>query len=1435
MKKREILVFLIVFLNCFVVSAEVKPLTGEEVYSDGSTGLPKYVPGEFIVKFKQEPQFSVVTSAQGTPVVSIDIASINALNLEHNVVAVEEVTSRNSAGLFKLKTQSTEGIKTIVEEYKNDPNVENAEPHYIAHTLFTPNDPLFLEQWAHQNTEAELAWDIEQGDSNVIIAVIDTGVDYNHEDLADNIWINTGETPGNSIDDDGNGFTDDVRGYDFVSLACTDPDDCFVGLEDYGPRDADPDDYNGHGTHCSGIVAGKGNNGLGISGVCPNCKIMAVRAGYSYNHPQYGEVGGLVYHDIADAIYYAVDNGADIISMSFGGPGDQLTVKPAIEYAHQNGVILIAAAGNGDTYLPSYPAYYEEVFAVAATDVGDVRADFSNYGEWIGISAPGVSILSTYPTIRGGELLLSDLYVVSENVDVASSAMEYSATGDVEAGLVVIAGVGQDTDYDGIDVTGKIALIQRGELSFKQKVDNAYGHGAVGAIIYNNVDGSFLGTLQSASAIPAVSISKADGEYLAGLVDPIVRLTLESTSGYRFLSGTSMACPYVAGTAGLMLSNDPSLITEDILLRMMVSSDDISAENPSYIGRLGAGRVNVYNALTTTTTPGPELMVLNYRTTLPPQPDTQVGIQFTIINRGSTAENVRLSLSTAEEHVNILSPPINLGNIGFFEVVDTSFFVFFEQTAPLDVYDFVLAISSDNSDPVQFSFTLEIQELDMNWVREIDGINAKDPVIVDDINRDGRKEIIFALGGTGTGETGHGMIYVIQDDGSDMPGWPVVADLDAEKSRVSGLSVGDINDDGYSEIIITETSTDLELRAYDHLGNELIGFPVYLGLACTTFGLAHSLVEDMNGDGVLDIIIRYRLGCGRTSGNFIEVYDHQGQNLYSIELESGQNHGYYISSCDIDGDRGLEIIYGKVRGTDLQPGGIYVFENTGTQAQGWPAGTTRSYGRAPTNVADLDNDGDLEVIGHDVSWPSGGLGVFDHTGNQLFFQQLDECGFWGNSEPIPADLDADGDLEVIIVDYRGSVAAYHHDGSLVSGWPVYPDSHIYGGSYSDTVLFYPRTIAADIDSDGYSEVLLMTYSEENAELPSTDWNQAWINAWNHDGTPVNGFPKKYPHSYLGYTRQSLTVADLDGNGLTDIITLAGRDYYGFERTAYVGRLELDTTFNGADWPMYRHDPQRTGNHGFKSCCHPADANNCNGHIVLGELVTYTKAWIDGVTFDSCLNEEVTIDVADAYYVIEWWSQSSECADSDFGVDYYTAGSACLGDSCNMDECSISIAGHEQVREYYCEVGEILSTEARCLSGCENGACVKSIEPYCGGIGTVSQGWYTPSGDLIKSSVCEGGVAECRFIGTTDHGWYSSKDGTLIELGDCESACWYSPYCLNNQYCDFTPCNVETGTCIDIPKLCSPSDRPVCGCDGTTYDNDCNRKLAQVGKDYDGEC
>jgi subtilisin family serine protease len=287
-------------------------------------------------------------------------------------------------------------VASVISLLENLPQVKYAEPDYLKTLQRQPNDPSYSQLWGLNNTgqtggtpeadiRAEQAWDLHTGSANTVVAVIDSGVDYNHPDLRANRWTNPGEISGNGIDDDRNGFIDDIFGWDFH-------DD-----------DADPMDVNSHGTHVAGTIASRGNNALGVTGVSWNSKIMALKVGPSSTEPT------IVTSAVIEAIDYMTmmktRYGVNIVvsNNSYGGPSSSQAEEEAIARSIGAGILFVAAAGNdtrNNDSVPQYPASYslDGIITVAATDHNDRLAGFSNFGTTsVDIAAPGVNILSTIP------------------------------------------------------------------------------------------------------------------------------------------------------------------------------------------------------------------------------------------------------------------------------------------------------------------------------------------------------------------------------------------------------------------------------------------------------------------------------------------------------------------------------------------------------------------------------------------------------------------------------------------------------------------------------------------------------------------------------------------------------------------------------------------------------------------------------------------------------------------------------------------------------------------------------------------------------------------------------------------------------------------------------------------------------------------------------
>lgn len=280
-------------------------------------------------------------------------------------------TSPELQRTYLLEFTDYANVHAIISELKATGQIDYAERVPLDRPCLVPNDPSYSSQWHLNVINAAGAWNYFSTGSTIKIAIVDDAVERTHSDISPNLWVNPGEIPNNNIDDDGNGYIDDINGYD-------------VGSNDNNPNP--PNSSYSHGTHVTGCASPATNNNNGVAGIGFSCKIMAVKATSSASSITNGY----------DGIVYAVVSGADVINMSWGGTGSSTTAQNIINWAYNSGVVLVAAAGNNNSNTMFYPAGYTNVIAVAATNSNDTKASFSNYGTWVDISAPGNNIYATY-------------------------------------------------------------------------------------------------------------------------------------------------------------------------------------------------------------------------------------------------------------------------------------------------------------------------------------------------------------------------------------------------------------------------------------------------------------------------------------------------------------------------------------------------------------------------------------------------------------------------------------------------------------------------------------------------------------------------------------------------------------------------------------------------------------------------------------------------------------------------------------------------------------------------------------------------------------------------------------------------------------------------------------------------------------------------------
>jgi subtilisin family serine protease len=555
------------------------------------SSMHEYVPGEILIKYKTHTSESTLQAIQ------------------------------HQRGLRTIRKFAYLGIRQV----KLPPNIGVKEALYLEVT--TPNDAYFTKQWGLNNTEQESngtsetedadidapeAWDITTGNSHVVIAVIDSGVDYNHPDLSDNLWVNAGEIPDNGIDDDDNGYIDDVRGWDFAE------------------QDNNPIDAQGHGTHVTGIIAAKGNNIDGITGVCWAAQIMPLRVSNA--------LGFINIADEISAIDYAIRNGAKVINASLGGYTYSRAEKVAIAKAGNAGILFVTPAGNRGTdndSSPHYPSNYnlDNIIVVASTGPKDNLSSFSNYGHAsVDVGAPGEKIYSTRQARQiiwqddfdDGDMSdwttggINDTWGITDSVYYSGSyCLAESPDGNYlnDSASWALAPVIDLTSDAGAKFEFKIRGDTENLLDFLSVQTSSDGLNwmnqkvLIGNKVYTKISGSSAENWFSAYAdlgkyygCPAVYIrfyfiSDLTGTDTGWHIDNVkVTAASSSYSGseYQYLSGTSMAAPYLTGIASLVWGFDPALTSiqvKDIILNSVDSKASLMGKT------ITGGRINALNAL----------------------------------------------------------------------------------------------------------------------------------------------------------------------------------------------------------------------------------------------------------------------------------------------------------------------------------------------------------------------------------------------------------------------------------------------------------------------------------------------------------------------------------------------------------------------------------------------------------------------------------------------------------------------------------------------------------------------------------------------------------------------------------------------------------------------------------------------------------------------
>ncbi|MBI2933694.1 MAG: S8 family serine peptidase [Planctomycetes bacterium] len=1049
--------------------------------------------------------------------------------------------------------------REAARELAGHPDVEYVEPNFVVNTLDQiPNDPSFSQLWGLHNTgqtggtpdddiDAPAAWDLGTGSAQVVVAVIDTGIDYRHPDLTANVWVNSDEIPGNNVDDDGNGYVDDIHGYDFFN------------------RDSDPLDDHFHGTHVSGTIGGVGNNGVGVAGVCWTVRLMGLKflgGGGS------GDTGGAI-----SAIQYAINNGAHVMSNSWGGGAYSQALQDAITAAYDAGIVFVAAAGNSNTDLPMYPAACDHVITVSAVDHNDMKASFSNYGLNIDVAAPGVNVFSTKlsntygaasgtsmacPHVSGLAALLKSRNAML-TVDQVESVLKASADDRGDPGWDTIYGAGrinahqamQMVDQGQVDLpTAIITSPVQGQTLFGTSVNVV---GTAGGIGFASFTVEFSGsgmpwTVLSSSNMPVTNDvlatfgtgALADGSY-------ILRLTVTNTSGLNVYASV--------------------LVTVDQIVVALGVPGSVSAQGSSSLAIEGSAYVNAGTF---------DHYVLEFGVGI--SPTSWSAGRFTLAGGGTTPV------------VNGLLGTFDLSGLdGFYKIRLTAFSSlgsdFRARVVYIDPYlragwpvllgSVAMAsaavgnLDGANGQEVLISTATGVCVYD----KDAGFLFAHDtqdwfgnPIAIDPCTAPALAQLAAVPGLELAFLSKRGGRLYAANQGTVLPGFYVSLFYENYfRWRSNSLMASDLNGDGNDDLILpTARSVDEQAVVYarDRNGAALPGFP-FVSPYMKPVVLRAGAVADVDGDGHPEIFftVLQKQEVNSLSGIIKATLfglNHQGGLLPGFPMDfngfAGGNKSLDLGDIaigDINGDGRKEIVFCETaRSTDGALGrfAVHAIRKDGSPAAGWPWVLEGAYGS-------------------DTSFPAEGgmLRLGDVTGDDV--PEIIVSGNMGTGVSV-------GWGDTVIRVLRG-------DGSI-----AYTITNLYRNEQGVTTAANPFGFSVvDLNGDQKGEILL-SRAVWMGTLSAGGQREAVIA---YDGTtpilrliaspvPDTDLIPVYP---VDLTGAGVVVTDVDEDGHLDIVSCyrgvrGGVNGVATHTLTYVWSLPNAFSDAAMEWPAFRGNRAQTG-------------------------------------------------------------------------------------------------------------------------------------------------------------------------------------------------------------------------------------------------------------------
>ncbi|MBN1569924.1 MAG: S8 family serine peptidase [Acidobacteria bacterium] len=1034
--------------------------------------------------------------------------------------STDAIRKHGLLNIYRLELAKDIDVLEAAKEFERLPEVEYAEPNYIYHAQGSLNDPYlhrigswgqsYADLWGHFRIRAPEAWELSTG-NGIVVAVIDTGCDFNHPDLVDNIWINSGEMPSNGIDDDGNGYVDDYRG---------------INILDPGSM---PQDRNGHGTHIAGTIAAIGNNGIGIAGVAFGAKIMPVRA------LDDSGIGEIFY--LAQGIGYAVEAEAHVINLSWSGTHYSQVIEDAIKLAWSQNITVVTSAGNGNTDFVAadlYPATSRYVVTVGASDNYDRKAHFSNYGATLDVLAPG----GENP---GDPVQDSDFNILS----LMASECTPSTGGTGGCGVPLPAGEGYSrmsgTSMAVAYVSGLAALIRQRypdatpeevrqsiRASARDILDSGWdqqsGYGIIDAwkALNNQAFGSARilepkAWKQDKDTVQLAFVADADGfseyklEYSLHANGPWTTLiTSDSPALHEAVwdwdvedmpDGTYILRLRVISESGAEFQDR----TEITLDRVSISSPSFNAtfragEQIKIEGRVLGGAFHSY--------------CIEYLNTS--QEWSRLGITLTGEGRQKIDGGV----------LGILDSGV-LKDDGYYPVR--------------------LVVKRTDFPDIAFSTQLIFSpEIHTGWPRN----TIKDAGILQswaftsnlnaaDIDGDGQLEILTASGIN---------VWAYEADGTISKGWPKQGN-----SMMRTPIIGDVNGDGLPEIMSWDSYRTLYL--WKGNGEYMPGYPWEVPEEYAYFNCRMS---DIDNDGRQDIVI--------ANNSRLAVFDLEKKILPGwpqlLPDPYSECEGASIAISDVDNDGWKEIIVSK---NDYSNQALVVFNSDGTIRQGWPQllSLYGPFSHSQPVIADVNGDRKGEIIVYISDLNSSTVVVFSSDGRLLKGWPYTFRNYLHGGVCV-GDITGDNIPEILVggmhhpfeaEEYRPFAYALTGSGEIVRGWPV-TGNHGIGYFTSFAIL--------DIDGDGMRDVLMQNAGSSEKEDDDRTYGPS---AFHHNGLPIAGFPKAAINTY--WFEGSPLVMDFDGDGFLEIVWISDT------ADLYMWDLKMPAKFDKYSWVMPYQNPERT--------------------------------------------------------------------------------------------------------------------------------------------------------------------------------------------------------------------------------------------------------------------